>query len=278
MGRTQFWKIEVPDMIQFHIYPGGRRKILTFSYDDGKAEDVRLVGLFNKYGVKATFNLNSGVFLPLTEEKIRSIRELYAGHEIAGHTLLHGWPIRIPLQSLTQEYLEDRKYLEMIAERPVVGSAYPCGSYSDEVDHVLRACGVVYSRTVDDTHRFLLPKDFLRWHPTCHHREALSLVDNFLENLDYEWSHPLFYVWGHSFEFRTEAEWADMELFLQKISGNPKIWYATNLEIYDYMTAQRMLQISVDETIFRNPTAIDVWVEKNKRQIIHIPAGETVRI
>ncbi len=265
-------------MIQFHIYPGGRRKILTFSYDDGKAEDIRLVSLFNRYGVKATFNLNGGIYLPLTEETCARVRELYAGHEIASHTVQHGWPPRMPLQSLTQEYMEDRKILERIAGRPVVGSAYPCGSYNDEVKWVLRACGIVYSRTVGDTRTFHLPDDFLEWHPTCHHRDALSLVDEFIDKLDYEWSHPLFYVWGHSFEFRTEQDWRDMELFLQKISGNDKIWYATNLEIYEYITAQRMLQISADETVFRNPSGTDVWVEKDKKQIIRIPAGETVRI
>ena len=37
-----------------------KHKILTFSYDDGTTQDIRLVELFNKYGMKATFNLNSG--------------------------------------------------------------------------------------------------------------------------------------------------------------------------------------------------------------------------
>jgi hypothetical protein len=67
-----------------------------------------------------------------------------------------------------------------------------------------------------------------------------------------------------------------MEQILQKLGGNEKIWYATNMEIYSYMTAQRMLQISADERIFRNPTALDLWVEKDKKRIIRIPAGQTV--
>ena len=65
---------------------------------------------------------------------------------------------------------------------------------------------------------------------------------------------------------------------LEKISGNEKIWYATNYEIYRYMMAQRAVLISTDEKCFYNPTAIDVWVEKDKKQIIHIPAGQTVVI
>lgn len=67
-----------------------------------------------------------------------------------------------------------------------------------------------------------------------------------------------------------------MESVLRLLSGSDKIWYATNLEIYDYMTAQRQLRVSADETILHNPTAIDVWVEKDRKEIIHIPAGKTV--
>ena len=37
------------------------RKALTFSYDDGVRQDERLLALFNAYGMKATFNLNSAL-------------------------------------------------------------------------------------------------------------------------------------------------------------------------------------------------------------------------
>lgn len=37
----------------------GKKKALTFSYDDGVTQDVRLIEMFNKYNLKATFNLNS---------------------------------------------------------------------------------------------------------------------------------------------------------------------------------------------------------------------------
>mgnify|MGYP003259460602 CR=1 FL=1 len=37
----------------------GKRKTLTFSYDDGVTQERRLVELFDRYGLKATFNINS---------------------------------------------------------------------------------------------------------------------------------------------------------------------------------------------------------------------------
>ena len=36
----------------------GMKKALTFSYDDGVTQDIRLIEIFNKYNLKATFNLN----------------------------------------------------------------------------------------------------------------------------------------------------------------------------------------------------------------------------
>ena len=37
-------------------FPGGRHKALTLSYDDGRQEDRRLIGLLNHYGLKGTFS------------------------------------------------------------------------------------------------------------------------------------------------------------------------------------------------------------------------------
>ena len=45
----------------YKAYPGGKHKVLTLSYDDGKIQDRRLVSIFNKYGIRGTFNLNSGL-------------------------------------------------------------------------------------------------------------------------------------------------------------------------------------------------------------------------
>ena len=44
------------------ILPEGKKKVLTLSYDDEVTQDIRFVGILNKYGIKCTFNLNSGTF------------------------------------------------------------------------------------------------------------------------------------------------------------------------------------------------------------------------
>ncbi len=261
-------------MIEYHVYPGGKKRIVTFSYDDGHPNDTRLIEIFDKYGVKGTFHLNGGE--EIEENAAAELCERYKNHEISCHTKTHGWPARMPMQSVISETCENRKRLEKIAGYPVIGMSYPSGSFDDASVMAMSACGIVYSRTTLNTQNFNLPEDFMRWRPSCHHRDALGLCDKWNESIDSQWTHPLFYIWGHSHEFRSEQDWEYIEKVVSALSGNPKVWYATNIEIYRYMMAQKSLEISADERIFYNPTAIDLWVEKDKKQIIMIPAGKTV--
>ena len=97
-----------------------------------------------------------------------------------------------------------------------------------------------------------------------------------MSSLDSEWKHPLFYIWGHSSELRTEADWDYMEKLVSTLAGDDRIWYAANIDIYNYIIAVRALRVSADESIISNPSAIDVWVEKDRTDIIRVPAGETV--
>lgn len=43
------------------LFPEGKRKAFTLSYDDGVIQDKKLVEIFNRHDLKATFNLNSGL-------------------------------------------------------------------------------------------------------------------------------------------------------------------------------------------------------------------------
>ncbi len=263
-------------MLQFNVYPNQTRRIVTFSYDDGHELDKRLIPLFNQYGIKATFHLNGNNYINQTEKELQAVRTLYRGHEIACHTLRHGWPADMTDVSVVNETMEDRKQLERIAGYPVVGMSYPSGSFSEHTADIMHNCGILYSRTTQATKKFGFPQDFMLWHPTCHHRDALELCPTFLNNLESEWYPPLFYIWGHSHDLHSEENWKYMETLVKTLAGNDLIWYATNLEIYHYKTAQRALRVSSDETILYNPTDTDVWVEKDKTEIICIPAGKTI--
>ena len=60
-------------------FPEGKKKALTFSYDDGAKPDERLVGIFNRYNMKATFNLNAARYQENPEENATYLKKLYAG-------------------------------------------------------------------------------------------------------------------------------------------------------------------------------------------------------
>ena len=168
-------------MIQYHVYPGGLKRIVTFSFDDGFQNDVRLISLFDKYSLKATFHLNGKNYIGKTADELKNVRSIYQNHEIACHTLSHGWPSRIPNASLVTEIMRDREILEKISDYPVTGMSYPSGSYNSNVISVMNSCGIEYSRTVNATNDFDLPEDFLEWNPSCHFKSAMPFAEIFLE-------------------------------------------------------------------------------------------------
>ncbi len=267
-------------MVQFRLFPNAATRIVTFSYDDGHVNDERLVELFNKYGVKATFNLNGKYYGNIDETELSRLRKLYAGHEIATHSYSHGMPSFQPLQTVVEQTVSDRKTLERLAGYPVVGMAYPNGDYSDLSAQAITACGIVYSRTTKSTGGFALPENFMQWHPTCHHRDALPIAEKFVYDITSPlapYRRPLLYIWGHSHELRDENDWAYMEKLVETVAGHEKVWYATNIEIYDYMSALRQLRISYDEQTFINKSSVDVWVDKDDEALL-IPAGQTVTL
>ena len=158
------------------------------------------------------------------------------------------------------------------------GLAYPFGTYSDTVVEALKATGVAYARTVVSTNDFSIPNDWLRLHPTCHHAAPNldQLCDRFLQD-SAPFGSRLFYLWGHSYEFEAMDNWDVIERFCEKMGGRDDIWYATNIEIVDYVNACRAIRTSANGKRMHNPTAIDVWADVNGKQVV-ICAGETVEV
>ena len=257
-------------------FPGGKHKALTMSYDDGKAEDRRLVEIFNKYGIKGTFHVNSGmtddVRIPMEEYE-----KLYEGHEIACHTLTHPTIARCPMTEVAHEVLEDRKNLEVLLNRPVRGLSYPNGSYSEEIKELLPALGIKYSRIVGDSHDFELPTDLYEWMPTCHHNHNLLEDGKAFVELNKKQYLYLMYVWGHSYEFTRDDNWEVIEKFCEMAGNRDDIWYCTNIEYVDYTEMMNGLQFGADNTFVYNPYAASVWLSVNN-EIVEAKGGQITRL
>lgn len=278
-------------MSEFYMrFPGGKSKTLTLSYDDGVEQDVELIRIMKQYGLKGTFNLNSGLYaaedVKYPEGQIHrrmprsKVDELYtnSGMEIAVHGYTHPWLEQLPVNAAALDIIEDRRTLEKQFNRIVRGMAYPYGTFNDTVVEIIKNAGIVYSRTVHSTHNFEMPTDWLRLPATCHHNdpELMNLLDDFLNNENCgKWSPKMFYLWGHSYEFEERNNWNVIIEFAKKAGGRDDIWYATNIEIYDYQNAFKQLQFSTDMNMCYNPTSTKLWF-KYEGNLYEIEPGTTI--
>lgn len=274
----------------FMLFPGGKSKALTLSYDDGVVQDRRLTALFNRYGVKGTFNLGFGVLgfqgeamvsgrrTDISKVAPEEVAGLYAGHEVAGHGLWHSFLNHVGSPLAMYELIEDKAGLERLTGTILRSFAYPFGTWSDETVELLRLAGYAGARTVESTHGFAMPADFLRWHPTCHHNDPalMDLAEKFCTGRSF--GPGLFYLWGHAYEFDADGNWGVIEEFLRYVTQfRDDIWFATNGEITDYADAFGRRQYSADGSRMRNPTATDIWLTVGM-ETVRVPAGATMEI
>ena len=260
----------------------GKRKVVTLSYDDGVIYDERLMQICDKNGLKCTFNISSGLYGDDTfrlsgENCVKLYKD--SGHEVAIHGYTHPFFTKLASDELVFEITEDRRNLENDYGTVIRGCAYPFGDYNDEVTKALDNCGIVYARTVDSTETFNFPENWLKLHPTCHHKNPnlMELAKKFIEMKATFGRCFMFYLWGHSYEFNNDNNWEIIEEFAEYMGGRDDIWYATNIEIYDYIQAYKNLHVSFDRSLVTNVSAIDVWVTEDDKTYC-VKAGETVKI
>ncbi len=224
-------------------------KYLTFSFDDGVRQDKRLIALLNKYGLKATFNLNSsllglkggwevnGKFLNHTKVFSTEIKEVYAGHEVAVHTLTHPNLTCEEDTTVVYQVEEDRKRLSGMLGYEIYGMAYPCGGVNNDdrvAEIIKKKTGIRYARTITSTHSFELPKNLYRLDPTvyiCEPNKMFELAERFI-SLKTE-TPKMFYIWGHAYEFdiMDDISWERFEIFCKLIAGKSDIYYGTNVDV-----------------------------------------------
>ena len=274
------------------LFPDGKSKALTLSYDDGVVQDRRLVALMNRHKVKGTFNIGSGILgvkdtadfgkAPVDVSKVEAdeVKFLYAGHEVAGHGLYHSSLVDVGTPAAMYEIIEDKRRLEELVEGCVRGFAYPFGAYNKNAKALLRLAGYEYARVVPSTGTFELPTDFLEWKATCHHKDEnlMELANSFCKDNTPFRRPQLFYLWGHSYEFDFDDTWNVIEEFLEHVSRySDLIWFATNIEICDYINAFRALRYSADGKFIYNPSATAVWIEIHGKKY-RLEGGTTTTI
>lgn len=228
----------------------GKNKAITFSYDDGVTQDIRLIEIFNKYNLKATFNLNSqllglpneldfeGLKINHQKNNPEDVKHIYSGHEVAVHTLTHP---RLPGIEDDNEVLrqveQDRLNLSELVGYEVLGMAYPCGGVNCDIrvaDIIKNNTPIKYARTIGSTHSFDLYEDLFQYKCSLyHHGDWDILFEMGKKFVELQTNTPkVLSIWGHAYEFDIYPErWEQFDEFCKMISGKDDIFYGTNLEV-----------------------------------------------
>ncbi len=278
---------------QLMRFPDGKAKAFTLSYDDAPEADRRFIETINKYGLKCTFNLNSQINQNFSVDEIKK-NVLENNHEIAVHGELHRALGKVrPIEGI-KEVLNCRLDLEERFDIIIRGMAYPDSGITkmlpgvsyEQIREYLKNLDIAYARTLGaDNDNFNIPEDFYAWVPTAHHKNPnlMQYIEKFTNPdfpiKDYSASRDsrLFYLWGHSYEFDRENNWDLLENICEKISRKDDIWYATNMEICEYVNAYNSLIYSANGKKIYNPTLKKIWFDIDEK-LYSIESGKTITI
>ena len=276
------------------LFPDFKKKAFTLSFDDGADGDIALGELLSELGMKCTFNLCSGNFVSEDRErrpgelsrplKVSEAKKLFENpnFEVASHGWHHPFLSQIPTSDALHDVVTDRRTLEKTLGRFVRGFAYPFGDRDETVREILRLAGFVYARSVGRSKDFYIPASdgWYDWIPSAHYFDSDydRLAPIFKKETPSDERPWLFYVWGHSCEYREKKNGIDAvrERF-EPLAHLDDVWYATNIEIHDYVEAYRKLIFFADSTHVYNPTLIPVFFNCNHGKFKVAP-GETVKI
>lgn len=123
---------------------------VTFTFDDGVADQLGARALLEQYGMRGTFYINSALIGAdgyMTRNDLETIAA--AGHEIGGHTVSHQDLTVLGADEMNRQICQDRDTL-LTWGFPVSSLAYPFAEYNDAVKAAVTACGYDNARAVGD--------------------------------------------------------------------------------------------------------------------------------
>lgn len=252
-------------------YPNGKKKAFVLTYDDGVLQDVRLVLLLNKYGLRGTFNLNSLLMereFVWHHEKIGPVKRLpnaiaahlYEGHEVASHSCTHPDLTYMSREGILYELGHDKYLLEQLVKQPVLGFGVPFDYYDGIAVDCVRELDFVYGRGSEETRSYAPIWDPYRQQAGMFHlSEGLEeFVDGFLRT-DEELANCI--IVGHSYDLDAEDLWETVEGIFARVSAAEDVLSMTHLELVEYQQAMLKAEI-VGDTVY-NHSNLPLWFDIN---------------
>lgn len=223
------------------------KKYFTLSFDDGTYEDEKMIVLLKKYGIKASFCINTGLmdgndvievagnWRRMNFEYAKK-NKVYEGFDVISHGFKHKELTFLGESEIISEIRQDAQKIAELTEKSPVGFAYPGGTayYNGYItDIILSSTDIRFARDTDDTFAFYLPENFMAWKPTC------SLLDNKLFSLAERFINTeatedmLFYGWDHPWAITAYNAWDKVERLFKMLSEHDDIVFVSNTEFYE---------------------------------------------
>lgn len=252
-----------------NLYPNGKSKVFQVTYDDGVLQDVRFVELLNKYGIKGTFNLNSGLMeqefewmhacgMCVKRLSKHVVKQLYQGHEVASHTLTHPYMYNLSPEAVWYEVAEDKAALQRLFDEEIPGFAVPFDYYSDLIEGCVQNSGFEYARISEESYSYKPENDYYRWRAGIFHLspELETFVEGFLQTKE---ELAVCQIVGHTYDLDAEQIWDKMERIFQKVSQHPEVYFMTHIGLVRYLKAMR--QATLQTGVVSNYSDLDLWFE-----------------
>jgi peptidoglycan/xylan/chitin deacetylase (PgdA/CDA1 family) len=124
------------------------RTVVSFTFDDGDADQMAAARVLHKYGLNGTFYIITGAVGAPSYVTLADLRTLAAeGDEIGGHTVSHLELPHVTVAEARRQVCEGRDTLIKWGFHPT-SFAYPGGVYSPATEAIVRECGFTSARTV----------------------------------------------------------------------------------------------------------------------------------
>ncbi|MBP8979760.1 MAG: polysaccharide deacetylase family protein [Syntrophobacterales bacterium] len=209
------------------------------TWDDGLVADIGLIGILRRHQAKATFCLNPGLYhdrrslgwvrdgREVWRLSRGELRAVYAGLEIASHSMTHPDLTALSREQLHWEVRASREVLEDIFRQPVTGFVYPFNACNEAVREAVHAAGYRWTRgprqqEEDDPEPPPVTGDLWELPPSCHY-----LAPDFWRLYDRQrLRNGVFFFWGHSYELDGPESWQEFEERIRGISLDPQAdWF-----------------------------------------------------
>lgn len=244
--------------------------IITFSFDDGHPNDLKLAKLLKKNSLKATFyipiqNPENPMMKP---SQIRQFRSM--GIEIGSHGLTHRRLPKISFEEARQEVFSSKKELERMIGAKVKAYCFAGGKYQKRHIGLPIEAGYLFSRTTRLL-RLYHPVEGPLLHTTLQYyplptfdyvkhlvrRPNLPACSLFLRGLSHCGFNATpnqlaryfidlairdgacFHLHGHSYEFRSKQDWMGIEELLEYAGSQKSCRFLNNTEAFLALPATR---------------------------------------